>query len=384
MVKHQTVPTDHGVIYYNAAEHAGWPFMYGMWRNAADDILVGFKRTPASYGAAESIHHDRLTVASDSQWVVTRSRDGAQSWETDRQVTIWDYATSEAETEARPRALTGLLPPGGIDFTNRNTLIACASIPTFGLKDARPVVRVSLDGGDRWLPPIFLDKESLPAISGNGSPMVRRDGTSLLFMTQVSADGWTRRPLVFAYVEAAQTWRFLSFITPRFDDGAADGNWQGGSLRFGGHRWFYPRGIQCADGRILCALRSQRDPTGVMWTEMFQSEDGGLTWHFLSRVNEWGAPGDIVQMADGRIVCVYGYRLPPYGIRARVSEDGGRRWGPEIVLRDDGGSWDLGYPRVMELSPGRLMATYYFNRKDDPIQATGGVRHIAQTIFTLD
>jgi hypothetical protein len=87
-------------------------------------------------------------------------------------------------------------------------------------------------------------------------------------------------------------------------------------------------------------------------------------------------------MSDGRIVCVYGYRLPPYGIRARISEDGGRRWGSEIVLRDDGGSWDLGYPRVVETEPGTLLAVYYFNRADDPLQLNGGVRHIARTIFS--
>ena len=48
------------------------------------------------------------------------------------------------------------------------------------------------------------------------------------------------------------------------------------------------------------------------------------------------------------------YRLPPFGVRARISEDGGRTWGRELILRDDGGSWDLGYPRVIEQAPGRL------------------------------
>ena len=62
-------------------------------------------------------------------------------------------------------------------------------------------------------------------------------------------------------------------------------------------------------------------------------------------MNDWGAPGDLVRMRDGRIVCVYGYRLPPFGVRARFSEDDGRTWGRELILRDDGGSWDLGYPR---------------------------------------
>jgi hypothetical protein len=53
-------------------------------------------------------------------------------------------------------------------------------------------------------------------------------------------------------------------------------------------------------------------------------------------------------MADGRVVCVYGYRQMPSGIRFRVSEDGGSSWGRETILRDDGGSWDVGYPRVIE------------------------------------
>ena len=65
-----------------------------------------------------------------------------------------------------------------------------------------------------------------------------------------------------------------------------------------------------------------------------------------------------------------------------MSEDDGRTWGREIILRDDGGSWDLGYPRVIEHEPGRLLCVYYMNRRDDPIQMNGGVRHIAQTVFT--
>ena len=32
--------------------------------------------------------------------------------------------------------------------------------------------------------------------------------------------------------------------------------------------------------------------------------------------------------------------------------------------------------------PGKVLAVYYMNRRDDPIQMNGGVRHIAQTVFT--
>ena len=58
------------------------------------------------------------------------------------------------------------------------------------------------------------------------------------------------------------------------------------------------------------------------------------------------------------------------------------------IVRDDGGSWDVGYPNAYEVEPGRIGAIYYFNSKDDPMQVVGGskggVRHIARSIFTVD
>ncbi|MGB9718603.1 MAG: hypothetical protein ACPL4E_09215 [Thermoproteota archaeon] len=55
--------------------------------------------------------------------------------------------------------------------------------------------------------------------------------------------------------------------------------------------------------------------------------------------------------------------------------------GREIVLRDDGGSPDLGYPRTVLLPDGRVLAVYYFNKAGDTVDCEGGVRHIAATIF---
>jgi hypothetical protein len=121
-----------------------------------------------------------------------------------------------------------------------------------------------------------------------------------------------------------------------------------------------------------------------MWSELYYSDDGARTWQFRSRINDFGAPTSLVRMKDGRLVSVYGYRLPGYGIRAVVSEDEGNTWGSEIVVRDDGGSWDLGYPQAIESTPGKVMVVYYFNSKNDKIQADGGVRHIERTIFTVD
>jgi hypothetical protein len=139
----------------------------------------------------------------------------------------------------------------------------------------------------------------------------------------------------------------MSYIVPREDPwGQADGNYTDPSVAFVGHRWFYPRGYLLPSGRIICVVRCQRDPTGVMWSELYYSDDGGDSWGFLSRINDFGAPSSLVIMPDGRVVAIYGYRLMPAGIRVAVSEDGGKTWGPELIVRNDGGSWDLGYPNA--------------------------------------
>ena len=69
----------------------------------------------------------------------------------------------------------------------------------------------------------------------------------------------------------------------------------------------------------------------------------------------------------------YGYRRKPYGIRARVSSDEGRTWGPQIILRDDGLTGDLGYTRSTIRPDGKILTVYYFNGprdEDRTIQGT--------------
>ena len=78
-----------------------------------------------------------------------------------------------------------------------------------------------------------------------------------------------------------------------------------------------------------------------------------------------GNPPKLSRLADGRIVLVYGARKAPYGIRARTSQDEGKTWGEEKLLRQDGGSRDLGYPRCVALEDGTLVTVYYFNENNE-------------------
>lgn len=86
----------------------------------------------------------------------------------------------------------------------------------------------------------------------------------------------------------------------------------------------------------------------------------------------------MVKLKDGRLALTYGFRHAPYGIRARISEDKGKTWNPEIILRDDGGNWDLGYPRTIQRDDGRMVTIYYFN------DAQSKYRYIAATIWNVD
>ncbi len=61
----------------------------------------------------------------------------------------------------------------------------------------------------------------------------------------------------------------------------------------------------------------------------------------------------MTKLQDGRLCLTYGYRDAPYGMRARLSPDGGATWGEEIVLRDGGGNHDLGYPRTVQRGDGQ-------------------------------
>lgn len=172
------------------------------------------------------------------------------------------------------------------------------------------------------------------------------------------------RPMVMISEDAVD-WGFLSYILPPYPDVPR----------------ICPDPAILKDGRIVVALRALWPDWRFQWTELYASEDEGLTWKFMSRVNRWGAPANLKELRDGRILCVYGYRAPPYGVRARISSDGGTTWGPEIIIRDDGGSPDLGYPRATELPDGRILIVYYFNERGDKVNCYGGVRYIAATIF---
>ena len=60
-------------------------------------------------------------------------------------------------------------------------------------------------------------------------------------------------------------------------------------------------------------------------------------------------------------------------MRGRISSDGGKTWGPEILLRGGAGAWDIGYTRTVQRPDGKLVTAYYWTtelKRERTIEAT--------------
>ncbi len=118
-------------------------------------------------------------------------------------------------------------------------------------------------------------------------------------------------------------------------------------------------------GDLVAFIRTEKfdDHTAIA-----RSRDGGKSFERWQDTGFQGHPHHAIRLPDNRVWLVYGYRHSPYGVRARVldaecADAGAAR---EIVLREDGGSGDLGYPWAALLPDGRILSVYYFNQGDGP------------------
>ncbi len=125
-----------------------------------------------------------------------------------------------------------------------------------------------------------------------------------------------------------------------------------------GFDWPEPHVVEVAPGELLCIIR---DSGTSGYLHASRSRDDGKTWSPVARTPMFGHPGHLLKLSDGRLLCTYGHRRPPFGIRASLSEDGGHSWliDQEVIVRDDLPNADLGYPTTIEYEPSRLFCIYY-------------------------
>ena len=334
------VPIRHLIVYKEPGRFCAWPAANGIiwsWRN---EILVAF--TLGHYqenDEGHSIDGDR-----PSESVMARSLDGGESWDMEKPT-----ALNQDDTEPIPC-------PGGINFTH----------PDFALTCRRTKFYVSYDRGKIWEGPYALPDFGGKKLTAQTDYIIENQESCLFFLSafepKVQA-GLQNRAFCARTGDGGKTFDFLSWITSE-------------PLSI---RSFVPSSIRCSETQLISAVRRRLDEDNKQqnWISVYLSNDNGESWEFLSKVADTGRgkyngnPPSMVRLTDGRICVTYGYRATPYGIRAKLSENNGKTWGDEIILRQDARTWDFGYTRTNQRPDGKIVTVYYYTTEENPEQFIG-------------
>jgi len=148
-----------------------------------------------------------------------------------------------------------------------------------------------------------------------------------------------------------------------------------------------PALLRLKDGRMVCVMRTHSNPSSdAKNMAVVVSEDDGFSWTPPKWTNIWGFPAELSYLPDGRVLMIYGYRRPPYGVRGCISEDG-VNWDikNEFVIREGGVpgasaaqtmnrftglksgiDWHnpgvfqhIGYPSLVVLDSGKVLCLYH-------------------------
>jgi hypothetical protein len=376
----------------------GWPWTGGIHNFGDGEIIIAYTEKPCSYKTYEDTMHGEA----EARLILCRTLDGGQSWPEDMRQILRDNHEPFDEWIHRGGE------PRPLDMTGKDAALifwrSFSRDPWWtpeGQLAYRPVsfVMRSTDRGHYWhMPAVIVPHYHMDSIYGGTNYVRLPSGTILAGIAgyRYPAEGARdvgatekadaertpqdesrqRRPSRAAlYISRDQGLNWYYFSTIAYED-RDDMDCGYSSL------------VLLPGGRLLCAVgyRFVRGyPHASSWTSVTYSDDGGRSWAPLHRINDLGDQANLCRLSDGRIVCIYGHRFVPYGLRGMLSEDDGKTWGEEFVIRADGAGPDLGYPVVTELPDGRILTVYYFN-VDDGIDVTllrGGRRFIAASTFRL-
>lgn len=125
-----------------------------------------------------------------------------------------------------------------------------------------------------------------------------------------------------------------------------------------------PHAIVLDDGTILVHIRAEGSTSdGERIFTIYQSKsfDGGRTFTKPVRIldRQGGAPPHLFRHSSGMLICTYGYRVTPFGIKAMFSKDNGETWNTDYDIYVNHISNDIGYPSTVELSDGSLLTVFY-------------------------
>jgi len=342
-------------VYSEPGRFGGWPANHGIWI-WGNEILVGFS---AGYHKDMGDRH-HIDREQPEEHLLARSLDGGQSW------TIENPA-KKGSLIPTGKALHGVTPPGlaepewrdcpgNIDFTHPDFAL---TVRMTDVHSGPSRFYYSTNRGRLWEGPFRLPNFGQAGIAARTDYVVTGKHDCTLFLTAPKSNGKEGRPLCVRTTDGGKSWSFVGWIGSE-PEGYA----------------IMPSTLRSGDAGFLTAIRCRNGDSS--WIDTYRSSDDGRNWVRdgapVANTGE-GNPPSLIRLKDGRVCLTYGHRAAPFGIRAKLSADDGRSWGPEIVLRDEAGGRDIGYPRTVQREDGKVVSVYYFH--DTP----KGERYIAATIW---
>lgn len=294
---------------------------------------------------------------------LSRSVDGGYTWS--RPVTIFDIPDADDSTDALGELSDGTLLFAAVSYTWKGEQYSDESFR------ADTYVIHSHDDGATWMPPLKVNTTPFTWSYPYGRILTLDDGTLLLscfggYLPKDSEDSQAhseRQPAKreelrgdFAFVvrshDGGKTWGNSSLVARHYNEITI---------------------MPLKNGALLAVIRS--DTGGHLATTI--SSDQGQTWSAPKQITaDQEHPGDLIRLADGRILMSYGERNRPYGIRALLSSDEGISWDKEntLELATDGDHPDLGYAVSVQRNDRALVTLYYvvygnpiFNGSEDGV-----------------
>jgi len=343
----------HVTVYSVAGRYGGWPANHGIW-SWGNEILVGFSAAYYQWIDPDRHPYDR---SKPEEPYLARSMDGGESW-----------AIEPTPSLVPPEGMYTGSGPGGkssalsepIDFTQPGFCM------TFRMSDAqkgRSWFFYSYDRGKTWKGPFDYPMLAQKAIMARTDYVVNGKRDAMVFLTAAKASGGEGRTFMARTKDGGLHWEFIAWTAPDPGPGFT----------------IMPSTVRLSSSDLLTTVRHEDSlRKGPNWIDAYASRDDGKTWQYLNRPapdtgDHSGNPPSTIRLRDGRVAITYGHRSSPFEIRGRVSSDGGKTWGPEVVLRGGAGAWDIGYTRTVQRADGKLVTAYYWATepmKERTIQAT--------------
>jgi hypothetical protein len=322
----------HIQVYAEQGRFGGWPANHGIW-SWGREIACGF--AAAYFIKTDPERHQRDRSRPDVP-AIARSLNTGETWQI-------EFPNSLLMPAQSGRAAAPLSEP--MDFTAPGFAL---TLRADNAHNSASLFWHSTDRARTWSGPFQFPLFGRKGIAARTDYLVLGPREALVFITSAKENGREGRPLCVRTADGGLTWNIQGWIGDE-PPGFA----------------IMPSTVRLPSGRILCAVRVKKDDQ-TDWIDLYASDDLGKSWRAFARPvpfsgGKSGNPPSLKRLPDGRLTVTWGYRGEPYSIRATHSDDDGRTWSDAVVLRADGGAWDLGYTRDAIRPDGKLVTLYYWS-----------------------